>query len=176
MDGISVNIDPAPLTIGALDPTFEVARRLRSLLEASGAVVKVLRSADASTATEADRALAAADSSASVSIGLSVASSGAAGRLVASPTSMPAPAGPASESLAVLIADKLAPVAPPVSRVYAQADSVLGMSSAPWVRVTLGSAGVRADETAFADPAWADSVARAVYSAIGELHGQRVAP
>jgi len=39
-----------------------------------------------------------------------------------------------------------------------------------------GSASARADENHFADPQWSDSVARAVYAAIGKVYGTPTSP
>jgi N-acetylmuramoyl-L-alanine amidase len=41
------------------------------------------------------------------------------------------------------------------------------------VRVQLGSATDGNDKVTFADPDWADKVARAIYKALGQLYGQK---
>lgn len=175
LDGITVRIDPAPSGGAQTDVTLEVGRRLRALLEASGASISMLRSTNTSE-TEARRSATAAESSATISIGLDVALQGPEGRIVSSPPSMTAPIGPASEALAEVIEARLAVSAPPVSRVYSTSDPVFSATREPWVRVTVGSSAQRTDSTAFSDPRWADSIARAIYSALGEVYGQRVEP
>lgn len=176
MDGVIIRIDPAPSAGSGDDVTLAVARRLRALLEASGASVTMLRSTAGTTAADAARATAAAETSATFSVGFSLVQSGAAGRVVSSPPSMTAPIGPASEQVAVLVATKLEPVAPPVSRVYQSDDPVLSAVQEPWIRVALGSPSQRTDSTSFSDPRWADLVARAVYTSLGEVYGQPIQP
>ncbi len=175
MDGITVRIDPAPVKDQPVDVTLEIARRLGALLEASGAKAIILRST-AAPMTDAARASAATESSATISVGLSVAASGPVGRVVSSPPSMTAPIGPASEALAELVETALSTSAPPARRLYAQSDTVFNVTGEPWVRVVVGSTTMRADTTSFADPRWADTIARAVYSALGQVYGQRVGP
>lgn len=175
LDGITVRIDPAPSGGTQTDVTLEVGRRLRALLEASGASINMLRSTNTSE-TEARRSAAAAESSATISIGLDVVLQGPEGRVVSSPPSMTAPIGPASEALAEVIEARLMVATPPVSRIYSTSDPVFTVTREPWVRVVVGSAAQRSDSVAFSDPRWADSIARAIYSALGEVYGQRVEP
>lgn len=175
LDGISVRIDPAPSGATQTDVTLEIGRRLRALLEASGANISMLRSTNTSE-TEARRSATAAESSATISIGLDVALQGPEGRVVSSPPSMTAPIGPASEALAEVIEARLAVAVPPASRIYSTSDPVFSVTREPWVRVVVGSAAQRTDSIAFSDPRWADSIARAIYSALGEVYGQRVEP
>lgn len=175
LDGVTVRIDPAPSGGAQTDVTLEVGRRLRALLEASGAGITMLRSTNTSE-TEARRSASAAESSATISIGLDVALQGPEGRVVSSPPSMTAPIGPASAALAEVIEARLTVASPPVSRIYSTSDPVFSVTREPWVRVVVGSAAQRADSVAFSDPRWADSIARAIYSALGEVYGQRVEP
>lgn len=175
LDGITVRIDPAPSGGTQTDVTLEVGRRLRALLEASGASINMLRSTNTSE-TEARRSAAAAESSATISIGLDAVLQGPEGRVVSSPPSMTAPIGPASEALAEVIEARLMVATPPVSRIYSTSDPVFTVTREPWVRVVVGSAAQRSDSVAFNDPRWADSIARAIYSALGEVYGQRVEP
>lgn len=175
LDGITIRIDPAPSSGTQNDVTLEVGRRLRALLEASGASISMLRSTNTSE-TEARRSATAAESSATISVGLDVVSQGPEGRIVSSPPSMTAPIGPASEALAELIETRLSAGVPPVSRIYATSDPVFSVTREPWVRVVIGSASQRTDSVAFSDPRWADSVARAIYTALGEVYGEKVEP
>jgi hypothetical protein len=48
---------------------------------------------------------------------------------------------------------------------------VLSASRSGWIRVLLGSPVAREDQALFADPSWADKVARSVYTAIGKSYG-----
>lgn len=165
MDGVSVLLDPAPVSAGKTDVTLEVTRRLRALLEASGAVVTVLRTGVDSSTADADRGLAASQASATVAVGFSAADTGPAGRRVVSPGM--------SASLRAKLADRLAKEAPPASGATTTADPVLSSFNGPWVRIMLGSFVQRTDETSFSDPTWADRIARSVYGVLGEVYGRK---
>lgn len=175
LEGVTVRLDPAPVGQGP-DITLEVARRLRALLEASGATVTMLRSATDESTTDAARAVRAAESSATLSIGLSLRGGPQAGRLVSSPPSSTAVIGTASGTFAAEAASRLGSSVPPVERATSTADPVLSAVTEPWVRVVLGSTDARADANSFADPVWSDLVARALYAAVGEVYGQQVSP
>lgn len=170
LQGITVLIDPAPTPEAAPGVTDEVARRLRALLEASGATVVMSRSEAETDAPVADRTKAAKDSSATVSVGLYVDATGAAGRIVSTPVSGNPALVASAGKLASAITSELAAAAPPVARANAQPDPVLSASGAPWAKVRLGSAASRQDESAFADPGWFDRVARALYAALGKTY------
>jgi hypothetical protein len=165
MDGVSVLIDPATVPADRPDVNLEVARRLRALLEASGASVIVLRTGVDTSTTEADRATAAVQASATVGVGISTRPSGAPGRSIVGPG--------ATAILRAKLAARLQAVAPPATAGTATADPVLSSFRGPWFRITLGSFNQRLDESAFADPRWADEVARAMYSALGEVYGRK---
>lgn len=173
---IEVVIDAAPAPTGATDVPMEVARRLRALLEASGASVTMLRSTGASSTLDADRAKAASEANASVAVGFVVVASGQAGRVVstegASITGQPS----ASEAFANQLVTELSASVPPVSAASGTSDPVLQAARSPWARVLLGAASAREDETSFADPTWIDSVARATYAAIGKTYGTPTRP
>jgi len=70
----------------------------------------------------------------------------------------------------VLITE-LSRTAPPAVASSVGGDNVFDAVSIPWNRVQLGVASQRADQAAFADPQWADAVARSVYAALGKLYG-----
>jgi len=171
LQGLSVTLDPAPVKTGTTDVTMSVTRRLRSLLEASGASVTILRSALDTSTTDAARASRATESSATIALGFSVTAKGPEGRAVLYPAAGNAGIRASSAELASAIATALARVAPPVSSKGIATDTVLPSAAAPWVRVNLGSASQRNDRTAWADPTWADRVARALYAAVGSLYG-----
>lgn len=170
LTGLVIAIDPAPSPEEGADVALDVARRLRAMFEASGATVHVLRSGSETGTADADRAQAAMESSASVAIGLAVQGSGTGGRSVASPAT--GAAAGASIGLRDELVSQLTTTAPPAVAATTN-DVVLGGLTAPWVRVILGSYSTRADETSFADPRWSDEIARAIYSSVGEVFGNR---
>ncbi len=176
LKGIGVVIDAAPPATGAPDVPMEVARRLRALLEASGAEVTMLRAAGASSTVDADRAKLASETSVTVAVGFVVTATGDPGRVVStegtSTTGLPSP----SAAIAAQITRELSTAAPPVESVSGTSDTVLQATRAPWARVRLGSASARVDENHFEDPQWSDSVARAVYAAIGKVYGTPTSP
>lgn len=172
MQGLGIVIDPAP-TGTATDTTMEVARRLRSLLEASGATVNVLRSATDTSAADPVRAQAAQTATGTIAIGLSVAPSGPAGRVVSIPVTGTPDALQRSQLLASSITSQLATVAPPVRSQTSSNEMVLQATRLAWARIVLGSVAAREDQTRFNDPAWADQMARAIYTSLGELYGVR---
>lgn len=171
LQGTGVIIDPSPPEGVDSDAAMEVARRLRSLLQASGAEVTMLRSAVDTAPADADRAIAARAATATVSIGLFTDPDGPAGRVVSTPSTGTPDMLQRSNLLASVVTSRLAEVAPPVSTAVSTTESVLNATDDPWVRVRLGSATVREDQMTFTDPRWADRVARAIYSALGEVYG-----
>lgn len=177
LDGMTVVIDAAPLPEGLTgDPVLEVARRLEAMLSASGARGVVLRSAFDTSSTDATRAKRAREASPTVSIGLTIATGSSPGRTVSVPPSQTAGASDQGARLADGIVSELGTAAPPVVRSISTHDPVLAGAGAPWIRVILGSAEARDDATMYADPNWADRVARALYAAIGGVFGEPVLP
>ncbi len=173
---IEVIIDAAPAPTGVSDTPMEVARRLRALLEASGASVTMLRSSGASSTLDADRAKAASETSASVAVGFVVVATGDPGRVVSTEGTSITGQPSASAAFAQQLVTELSAAAPPVESATGTSDSVLQASRAPWARVLLGAASARDDENAFADPTWIDGVARATYAAIGKTYGTPTTP
>ncbi len=171
LDGVVVVIDPQPPVPGLTnDPALEVSRRLRALLEASGAVVRLLRTGADSSTVDADRAARARESTYTVGVGLSVTAGSGSGMAVSTATSLAASAPTSSTALASALERTLTDPTPP-RRADVAFDNVFGASENLWVRVTLGSASSRDDITSFIDPRWADKVARAVYTALAESFG-----
>lgn len=177
LEGIIVVIDPAPKPTGlSSDPSMEVARRLEAMLSASGASVVVSRSSLETATTESERAMKAAEASATVAVGLSVTTNPGAGRVVSVVPSATPDLGPRSSALGAALLTQLTPVAAPVKVTASTYDPVLSGARIPWLRLILGSTIAREDTVLYSDPGWADRVARALYSALGQTFGRPVLP
>ena len=171
LNGVGVIIDPDAPIAGAPDISLEVARRLGSLLQASGASVTLLRTTARSVAVDSARASRAAESTATVAIGFTVKANGQAGRVVAfSPTAAISSVA-TSGALADQIVTELSRSAPPAVTAAVGGDNVFDAVRIPWNRIQLGVASQRSDQAAFVDPQWADAVARSVYTSLGKLYG-----
>ncbi len=176
-------IDPAPMpATGAIDASgavvdtsMDIARRVRALLEASGATVRMTReSADSGESlSDAARVLKAKEASANALIGFSVTSSGPQGVAVLSmPTTSSAPAyASQAAALGTAAAEALKQTSPTVQTGVATDDAVLSSAGVAAFRIRLGSSDVEADRLTFADPQWADNVAQAVYRAVASVYG-----
>ncbi|MDP2182575.1 MAG: PASTA domain-containing protein [Actinomycetota bacterium] len=173
LEGVSVLIDPSVVTDGSVDAPLEVTRRLQSLLEASGATVSVTRSGVAADTSQAARVRAAEAASFDVAIGLDVASSGAGG-LTLSVSTDPSGDPPLPGALTFIdeLSTQLRATDATVNKRAATKDPVLGPTGAPAARVGVGSTSSGQDVSAFRDPAWRDTIARALYRAIGERFGR----
>ena len=173
MQGVVVILDPAPAPAGRADIPLDVARRVRSLLEASGATVFSTRAlADTGTAvTEDTRRKRALEESAAVGIGLDVQLQGKAGTVVLAPGT--GAVAVSSKKLASEIASALVSSGLRATKSTRSADKVLGGTSAPFARLQLGSFSAREDIARFNDPGWADRVARAVYRAVAGAYGRK---
>lgn len=171
LDGVSVLVDPLP-DEGAdgLDPALEVARRLTALLEASGAEVALTRNWSSVATPETERAEHAAESTATVFVGLDAGGADGPGVTVSYPVDDPEGAA-ASLARSMTAAMRLPGVrvnTPGVAR-----DRVLEAFPKDAVRVSLGDPRDASDSVRFDDPAWADEVARGLYRGLGEVYGQR---
>lgn len=180
LQGVSVVIDPVPPKSGAKhDPSIDVSRRLRALLEASGARVIELRSAANTSTGESARAARAVAASATVAISLDYSLTGPGGRVVVYEAAPSVPgttvASSPSAALGSALTSELASVAPPVASAFG-ADAVVSVASKAWSRVMLGSAADRTDVVSFTDPQWADAIARAIYTAIGRQYKTSATP
>lgn len=171
MDGVTVVIDPAPIASGS-DTTMEVTRRLRSLLEASGAAVKVTRSVGSTSTATADRAAIVAETTATVVVALDLATSGAEGIQVTYTASKDASATAATAKLVASMTEALTSPGQVVRAPASATSAILSASTAPGARVILGNTRGKGDASLFADPAWADAVARALYRALGATFGR----
>lgn len=173
MQGVVITLDPAPVAAGRADVSLEVARRLRSLLEASGATVYTTRAlADTGTAVTPDaRAQRAKEGSATAAVGLDALLRGSGGTVVLAPATgqVAIPSGTLSSQIAsALVGSGL-----PATRSTVPTDPVLAGTGAPFSRVNLGSFTSREDAARFSDPAWADRVARAIYRALAITYGRK---
>jgi N-acetylmuramoyl-L-alanine amidase len=171
LQGVSITIDASPATSGTPDISLEVAKRLRSLLEASGALVTMLRTGGDTSTADAVRAQKAAETTATAAVGFDLSPPSTSGRLVESPSVAEPAIITDSARLASAVTSELVLAAPPARSGTTAADAVLSATNAPFVRVRLGSPLAREDQALFADPTWADKVARAVYTALGKMYG-----
>lgn len=173
LKGVSVLLDPSVVASGSVDVPLEVSRRLQSLLEASGATVAVTRSGVATDTSSKGRASAARSVSPVLAIGLDTSSSGSGGVELSLAVD---PAGSSALPASITLVDELSAQLRDAGAISAKRpsvkDSVLGPVGAPAVRVSLGSTSSSTDVLAFRDPAWSDTIARAVYRAIGERFGK----
>jgi hypothetical protein len=168
MDGISVMLDAVAVD-SDLDPTREVERRLRSLLEASGAEVAVTRRPAGKAADAGTRARAVVATSATVVVSLDARISGAGGievlllaRDLASTTSK-------ARRFADAVSDASRSLDQSAAKLRAVEDTVLASAPCPALRIVLGSVADTKDAQRFGDATWLDSVAQALYRSIGTV-------
>lgn len=172
LQGMTVLLDPLPVPGGlSNDPPMEIARRLRSLLEAAGATVTTTRPTDAGPPSAAERIAAAQSSAASIVVGIDLGSSGTPGIRV---LYRKADSAAGKESLAYARAITQTSGLPGlvVNEPTPSDDSVLAAFQKLGVRVVVGDASADADRARFVDPAWSDKVARAIYRGIGTTYTQ----
>lgn len=175
LDGTVIALDPTFVSAGTVDAPMEVARRLRSLLEASGARVIVTRSALDTGTVSLDTRSRELTGSVSAIVGLDVPSAGSPGLAVLTLTdTSKLPSAQASAAFAETLVTQFKTASMPVPHDTISTDAVLTAApNSPGVRVRLGSSASKADATLFADPAWFDRVARVIYRGIGERFGSR---
>jgi len=173
LQGVAITIDPAVVPQGQSDVSLEVARKLRSLIEASGGTVAVTRSlTDSGTAaSDVVRARRAQATSATVAVGFDVAQGGQKGLAAMYPLTGPTVILEPSRTLASAIATALLKGGMSASASTTQTDTVLMATKAPWSRVQLGSMSAPEDVRNFSDSRWGDDVARSIYRAIAEIYG-----
>ncbi|MCL4079542.1 PASTA domain-containing protein [Coriobacteriia bacterium Es71-Z0120] len=164
--GATVFLDPVPRGTTP-DVTYEVARRIRALIEASGGTVVVSRSPSATSTALADRVAAARAATATVAVVLDVASSGQSGLALSLDPSKTGPSATVSSSIASATAQALSAAGLASRDAGRFRDPILSVVSCPGIRVLLGSLADPADVARFGDPDWADTVARAVYRGLG---------
>ena len=172
LQGALFVLDPAPAPDQDVDVPLEVARRLRSLLEASGARVVVTRSIADTEVDLATRARRVAEATPTVTalVGLDVSESGAGGITVLVPeaSTVPDVQRQRSSDLADAMLVSLGDSESRVRRSELASDPVIAATTAPAVRLMLGSLDDREDVAAFRDPTWSDVIARTLYRALGE--------
>ncbi|MHB1136075.1 MAG: PASTA domain-containing protein [Coriobacteriia bacterium] len=172
LSGVSVLVDPAPPISGGTDPALEVGRRLVSLLQASGAQAALTRSSTDAEITRGTRVAASRESTATVFIGLDVASGGGSGVTVMYPVT--SSGGVASADPSALAKSITSALRLPGGRVNPPAptdDPVLGSFAGDGALLRLGDTRDAGDISRFSDPSWADEVARGVYRALGAAFG-----
>lgn len=170
-------IDPVPPgTAQAVDPTFSVGRRLQDLLLAAGAAVTMTRDATGAAGQVGDAARLdrAKESSATVLIGLSIATTGLESLQV---LSMPraqvsASVAAASVPLSDAVFASLRADFATVSTLTAAVDPVLTGSGIAGVRVRLGSMLATSDRALFASPAWADRIAKDIFRGLVSVYAR----
>jgi hypothetical protein len=178
MTGVTVVIDPAPVNDAMTDIPLDVARRLRSLIEASkGKVVATRALAESSTLDPVEvRAKRAADSTSTVAIGFSALTQGPGGIMVYTPSPVLANASRSAKLASKITSDLATEQNGTVHSATSTTDTVLSAANVPWVRVQLGSFASREDVAKFSDSAWEDAVARALYRAIAGMYGRKQNP
>lgn len=178
MAGKTFVLDPAPMpTAGGVDAPLDIVRRLRALLEASGARVVVTRDVTDSgdAASTLNRAKRAKEASAAALVGFAVTPSGQGGLSVISVpgTKTTEAFYLTSNSLATGLVDALKQSGKAATTSPASNDPIVTATGIPAVRLRLGSSAVPADKLTFTDPQWADDVARAVYRDLSTVYGSK---
>jgi len=170
-------IDATPRsTSSAPDAAYEVATRLAALLREGGATVTLTRptSSTGDGPSVAARTKIARDSSATVFVGLTVAPKGLEHiQVLLMPTDdISAGILEASEPLSNSILESLRTDFSTVSTITDTTDSVMRDSGMAGVRVSLGSAEIKADRKLFATPSWLDRVARDLFRGLTAMYGR----
>lgn len=178
LKGLAFVLDPVlPPTGATADVSFDVSRRVRALLEASGARVVLTREVTdvASAVTSLTRLRKAKESTSTALIGLTVAASGFEGVRVLSvvSTTTTQPFYAASTTLAQALVTGLRPDFASISTTTSVGDALLEGTGVPAARIRLGSNASSADRLSFSDPQWADEVARGIYRALAQTYGRR---
>lgn len=165
LKGLSVLIDPVASPSGLVpDPAMEVGRRLQALLMAAGAEVRNSRTGTTGGLTKTERVKMAQESTAGLLISIDVGSDQVAGVRVGYLQSHASGDG---EALARAITRSANLPGVVVSEPWIVQDSVLSTFGGTGVRITVGTTRAESDIARFADPAWADRIARAIYRGIG---------
>lgn len=178
LSGLTFVLDPAPSSTGTTqDVTYDIARRVRALLEAAGARVILTRSITdtAATATSVSRLTKAQQTPSTALVGFGIASTGTGGLQVQTmvATSTASAGAAANRTLAAALLSAMRANYSTTSTATLAADTVLQGYGAPAARIRLGSSISQADKISFSDPAWADNVARDVYRALAATYGKR---
>jgi len=172
MDDVTVLVD-AVLVEADGEPTREIERRLRSLLEASGAKVTLTRTSAGAAADQATRARTVVATTATVVVSLDARTSGAAGIEVALLPRDLASTSSRARRLADAVIESVGEVAQPRPKISGVDDPVLAAAPCPAVRIVLGNTSNAADAERFEDPEWLDAVAQALYRAVGSVFADK---
>lgn len=168
MNDVSVLLDAVAVDADS-EPTREVERRLRSLLEASGATVTLTRSAGGDAADQATRARVVVATTATLVVSLDARTTGAAGmEVVLLPRDL-ASSSSRARRLADTFIEGAGEVTQPHVKISGVDDTVLAAAPCPAVRVVLGTTANAADLERFEDPAWLDAIAQVLYRAVGSV-------
>ena len=176
LTGMKVVLDPSPPeTADPGDPAIDVARRLSGLLQAAGATVTMTRSATDTAPSPEQRLQSAQAAGADLLIGIDVGRTGEPGlRALHRPAQgADADALTASRELAAAITRAARLPGIVVLEPGQTNDPVLSGFGGPGARVVVGDVSAEADRIRMTDPAWADSVARAIYRGIGTRFATR---
>lgn len=178
LSGKTFVIDPAAPPSGVTtDTAMEVQRRVNSLLMASGAQVVVTRSITDTGAGESEMARAerAKAASATAVIGLDVGRGGPGGVAVETLAALKLPSAAylGSQQLGQALVGSLNGVSPGTRSVETSSDVVLQAAGAPGARIVLGSVSDKTDLAHFADPAWEDRVAQAIYEGVAAVYAAK---
>ncbi|HZL04421.1 MAG TPA: PASTA domain-containing protein, partial [Coriobacteriia bacterium] len=172
MDGIAVLLDAVDVAADK-DPTREVERRLRSLLEASGATVSLTRTPAGAASDAAARARVVVATTAAVVVSLDARTSEAAGmEVVLLPRDL-ASTSSRSRRFADALVDASGALDQPTVKISGVDDMVLAAAPCPALRVVLGSTMDSADAERFGDPSWLDAVAQALYRSLGTVFSDK---
>jgi N-acetylmuramoyl-L-alanine amidase len=177
LTGLSFVLDPAPAPTGSsTDVSFDIARRVRALLEASGARVTVTRLVTDTPAEASSliRLRHARESTATALVGFSVTASGLSGLQVLSPpdTGTAAATFVGTTSLSQALLTSLRADFASITATSVAGDTVLEGVGVPAARIALGSNSSSSDRLSFSDPQWADNVAQDVYRALARAYGR----
>jgi hypothetical protein len=168
MNDVTVLLDAVLVDVDG-DPTLEVERRLRSLLEASGATVTLTRTSGGAAADQATRARTVVATTATLVISLDARTSGAVGLEVALLPRDLASSSSRARRLADSIIEGASEASQPRAKISGVDDPVLAAAPCPAVRIVLGNTANAADVERFDDPAWLDTIAQALYRAVGTV-------
>jgi hypothetical protein len=176
LTGVRVVLDPAPpQTADPGDPAIDVTRRLSALLQAAGASVTVTRSATDTAPIPEARLGTARSSGADLFIGIDAGRSSEAGLRALHRASNGTSAAALTASIDLARSVTRAAQLPGISVLEprASSDPVLAGFPQLGIRVIVGDVTAEADRVRMTDPAWADSVARAVYRGVGTVLASR---
>lgn len=177
LSGRTFVIDPtfAPAALSA-DVNFDVARRIRALLENAGARVVLTRSLTdtPATASDADRLRRAREATSTALVQLYVATSGSVGLQVQSlpATGTASAVVTASKALATAATTALRSDFPSTTTTAAVGATLIRDFGGTAVRIRLGSSASTTDRASFTDADWEDSVARDIYAALARTYGR----